>query len=65
MHKVQLSYQLSAERSPNALVRNPLLDLLHAVREHGSISGAARHLGLSTAMSGAHSKMLSNRWATR
>ena len=51
MHKVQLSYQLSAERSPNALIRNPLLDLLHAVREHGSISGAARHLGLSYAMS--------------
>ena len=47
MHKVQLSYQLSAERSPNALIRNPLLDLLHAVREHGSISAAARHLGLS------------------
>ena len=47
MHKVQLSYQLSAERSPNALIRNPLLDLMHAVREHGSISGAARHLGLS------------------
>jgi putative molybdopterin biosynthesis protein len=47
MHKVQLSYQLSAERSPNALIRNPLLDLLHAVSEHGSISGAARHVGLS------------------
>jgi putative molybdopterin biosynthesis protein len=47
MHKVQLSYQLSAERSPDALIRNPLLDLLQAVREQGSISGAARALGLS------------------
>jgi putative molybdopterin biosynthesis protein len=47
MHKVQLSYQLSAERDPDALMRNPLLDLLHAVREQGSISGAARALGLS------------------
>jgi putative molybdopterin biosynthesis protein len=47
MHKVQLSYQLSAERSPDALVRHPLLDLLHAVREQGSISAAARSQGLS------------------
>jgi putative molybdopterin biosynthesis protein len=47
MHKVQLSYQLSAERSPDALIRNPLLDLLHAVREQGSISAAARNQGLS------------------
>ena len=27
-HKVQLSYQLSAKRSPDALIRNPLLDFL-------------------------------------
>ncbi len=47
MHKVQLSYQLSAERSPDALIRHPLLDLLHAVREQGSISAAARRQGLS------------------
>ena len=47
MHKVQLSYQLSAERSPDALIRHALLDLLHAVREQGSISAAARSQGLS------------------
>jgi putative molybdopterin biosynthesis protein len=47
MHKVHLSYQLSDQRQPHALIRNPLMDLLHAVREHGSISGAARALGLS------------------
>ena len=29
-------------RSGRALIRNPLMELLHAVREHGSISAAAR-----------------------
>ena len=29
------------------MVRNPLIDLLQAVSTHGSISGAARALGLS------------------
>ena len=47
MHKVQLSYHLSAERNPDALIRHPLLDLLHAVREQGSISAAARSQSLS------------------
>ena len=31
----------------SATIRNPLLDLLHAVQASGSISGAARSLGLS------------------
>jgi putative molybdopterin biosynthesis protein len=47
MHKVELSYALSAERSKDALLRNPLLDMLHAVREQGSIGKAAKALGLS------------------
>jgi len=47
MRKVELSYQLSAERGSAALIRNPLMDLLFAVRTQGSISGAARQLGLS------------------
>ena len=47
MHKVQLSYLLSAERGKDALLRNPLMDMLHAVREQGSISRAAKALALS------------------
>ncbi len=47
MHKVELSYLLLPERAKDALIRNPLMDLLHAVREQGSISKAARALDLS------------------
>lgn len=47
MRKVQLSYQLSALREPEARIHNPLIDLLYAVRTQGSISGAARAMGLS------------------
>ena len=46
MHKVQLNYQIGRHVSP-ALIRNPLLDLLLAVSQEGSISAAARALGLS------------------
>lgn len=47
MHKVELSYLLSPERGKDALIRNPLMDLLHAVREQGSIARAAREMDLS------------------
>ena len=47
MHKIELSYALAPTRSPDALIRNPLLDMLQAVRMHGSISKAARAMGLS------------------
>lgn len=47
MHPIELSYSLSAARGKDALIRNPLLDMLQAVREHGSISKAARALELS------------------
>jgi putative molybdopterin biosynthesis protein len=47
MHKVELSYLLSPERGKDALIRNPLMDLLHAVREQGSIAKAAREMDLS------------------
>lgn len=46
MHRLQFHYTLSRDSSP-ALVRNPLIDLLQAVNTHGSISAAARALGLS------------------
>lgn len=46
MHRVQLHYTLSRDAG-DALIRNPLPEMLQAVAEHGSISGAARALGLS------------------
>ena len=46
-----MSYSLAAERPPRGagepLLSNPMMDVLHAVRERGSISAAARQLGLS------------------
>lgn len=47
MRKVELSYSLRSHREGAASIRNALMDLLHAVRREGSISGAARVLGLS------------------
>ena len=46
MHRVQLHYTLSRDAG-HALIRNPLPELLQAVAENGSISGAARALDLS------------------
>ena len=53
MHNVHLHYTLShrADKAHAAaqtpLLRHPLMELLQAVAQHGSISGAARHLNLS------------------
>ena len=50
MHRLQLHYTLSKDASPqniNQRVRNPLIDLLQAVSNEGSISAGARQLGLS------------------
>ena len=46
MHRISLHYALGTAAAP-ALIRNPLLDLLQAVAECGSISAAARALDLS------------------
>jgi putative molybdopterin biosynthesis protein len=46
VHRLQLHYTLSRDATP-ASVRNPLIDLLQAVSNQGSISGGARALGLS------------------
>jgi putative molybdopterin biosynthesis protein len=46
MRKVELSYSL-APRGGAGVLRNALMDLLNAVREQGSISAAAKTLGLS------------------
>ena len=46
MHRLQFHYTL-AGHAGEARVRNPLIDLLQAVAQAGSISAAARSLGLS------------------
>jgi len=46
MHRIHFNYTLGRDSAP-ALVRNPLIDLLQAVATQGSISAAARALGLS------------------
>lgn len=53
MHRIRLGYTLAGESdpadagAPPADLQHPLMRLLDAVREHGSISAAARALGLS------------------
>lgn len=53
MHRLHFSYTFDRSPAPiqgkdaSPLIRNPLLDMLHAVEESGSISGAARALALS------------------
>jgi putative molybdopterin biosynthesis protein len=51
MKQIELSYSFAARTpgsaSGHALLRNPMMDVLHAVRSSGSISGAARQLDLS------------------
>lgn len=47
MHSIELTYLLGAQGAQPAQIRNALMDLLFAVREHGSISAAAKALGLS------------------
>ncbi|CAN7275434.1 LysR family transcriptional regulator [Variovorax sp. LjRoot290] len=47
MQQIELSYAIAPRRNGRTLIRNPLMELLHAVREHGSISAASRVLGLS------------------
>jgi putative molybdopterin biosynthesis protein len=46
MRHVELSYDFAVRRH-DGWVRNALVDLLHAVQEEGSISGAAKVLGFS------------------
>lgn len=47
MHRIDLSYQLGGSTAAPATISNALMDLLSAVREHGSISAAAKRMGLS------------------
>jgi putative molybdopterin biosynthesis protein len=47
VRKVELSYSLAASRGAPGGLHNPLVSLLDAVQRAGSISGAARAMGLS------------------
>src|SRR5690606_6145253 len=47
VHQIELSYTLGARRSSAGIIRNPLMDLLAAIREHGAISAAAKAIGRS------------------
>jgi len=47
MHQIELSYAITERNGAAPTLRNPLMALLQAVREGGSISAAARTLGLS------------------
>jgi putative molybdopterin biosynthesis protein len=47
MKKIELSYEIRAQRTHAASLHNPLLDMLQALQQSGSISGAAKALGLS------------------
>lgn len=52
MQHIELSYQWTTQaeewvRNRQSPLRNPLMDLLQAVRDAGSIAGAAKSLGLS------------------
>jgi putative molybdopterin biosynthesis protein len=44
---IELSYSLAAREAGEQAIRNPLMEVLHAVRRHGSIGGAAKALDLS------------------
>lgn len=51
MRRIELAYHLTSQEhtTPHgaSLLRNPMMDVLHALKSSGSISGAARELGLS------------------
>jgi putative molybdopterin biosynthesis protein len=47
VQQIELSYAIGPRRHGRALIRNPLMELLQAVRAHGSISAAARAVGYS------------------
>jgi putative molybdopterin biosynthesis protein len=46
VRKIELSYTWAGQHG-NRLIRNALMDLLHAVKDSGSISAAAKQVGLS------------------
>ena len=46
-HQIELSYAIAARSAGTPRIHNPLMEMLQAVRDSGSISAAARTLGLS------------------
>jgi putative molybdopterin biosynthesis protein len=47
LRTIELSYALAAGPGTAGTIRNPLVELLQAVRQHGSIAGAAKAMGHS------------------
>lgn len=47
VHKIELTYSLAGREGGGHAIRNPLIEMLQAVREQGSISAAAKLLDLS------------------
>src|SRR3954453_13465185 len=47
MHRVELTYALRAAHDAPRELHHPLIAMLDAIQRHGSISAAARHVGLS------------------
>ncbi|MFC5499062.1 substrate-binding domain-containing protein [Caenimonas terrae] len=47
MKTIELSYSLTARDAGPQAIRNPMMEVLHAVRQHGSIGAAAKALGQS------------------
>lgn len=47
MRTIELSYALGGESGPPGAIHNPLIELLQAVREQGSIAAASQALGRS------------------
>ena len=45
MHKVELSYSLTGRRPAGAAIRNPLIELLQAVRANGLREGLSKIAG--------------------
>ncbi|MDM0113576.1 substrate-binding domain-containing protein [Variovorax sp. J22R133] len=47
MHQIELSYAITSGGASTRRIRNPLMELLQAIRDGGSLSAAARKLDLS------------------
>ena len=54
LRKIELMYSLAGRDTGAASIRNALIDMLHAVREEGSIAAAATRWSFRTATCGAN-----------
>jgi hypothetical protein len=63
VHRVQLHYTLGRDAG-DALIRNPLIDLLQAVAQHGSISARRARWACRIATCGASSNAGKTSWGS-